>query len=92
MLPTNGSSGGVVDSMRMFQIASPASKNPGARPTRGSGVGGLTLRRLTPASEAQPENVAARAVRRTSAPRRGANRERAFAGDIVVIVRFLTGY
>src|SRR5579864_5068247 len=31
--------GGVVDSMRMFQPASPASQRPGFRPTRGSGDG-----------------------------------------------------
>src|SRR5215813_2008718 len=49
MLPVNARSecvepstfavGGVVDSMRMFHAAWPASQRPGFRPTRGSGLG-----------------------------------------------------
>src|SRR4051794_20576985 len=34
--------GGVVDSMRMFQPAWPASQRPGFRPTRGSGDGAVS--------------------------------------------------
>src|SRR5215475_9382428 len=37
--PADASLGGVVEIMRMFQAACPASQRPGARPTRGSGFG-----------------------------------------------------
>src|SRR3954452_5581718 len=33
--------GGVVESIRMFHAACPASQRPGLRPTRGSGVGAV---------------------------------------------------
>src|ERR1051325_9268917 len=39
--PADASLGGVVESMRMFQAACPASQRPAARPTRGSGLGGV---------------------------------------------------
>src|SRR5688572_15216365 len=39
--PADDGLGGVVESMRMFQAAWPASQRPGARPTRGSGFGGV---------------------------------------------------
>src|SRR5262249_14552843 len=39
VMPTNGSGDGVCDTIRMFQIAEPASCRPALRPTRGSGDG-----------------------------------------------------
>src|SRR5829696_5378004 len=39
--PRNFSFGGVVETSRMFQAAWAASHRPGARPTRGSGAGGV---------------------------------------------------
>src|SRR5690606_22921881 len=38
--PTNSGGGGVEETRRRFQIASPASSRPGARPILGSGTGG----------------------------------------------------
>src|SRR5712692_4904538 len=45
--PTNFSDGGVFDTTRIFQDASPASMSPARRPTRGSGVG-ATVDMLAP--------------------------------------------
>src|SRR3954467_12897702 len=42
VMPTNGSGDGVCDTMRMFQIAEPASCSPAFSPTRGSGEGSTT--------------------------------------------------
>src|SRR5689334_17143275 len=39
--PADDALGGVVEIMRMFHAACAASQRPGARPTRGSGVGGV---------------------------------------------------
>src|SRR5688500_11470052 len=39
MPPTKFAGGGVFETSRMFQTASPASLTPGRRPTRGSGLG-----------------------------------------------------
>src|SRR5215831_11121118 len=39
--PADDSLGGVVETMRIFQAACPASQRPAFRPTRGSGVGGV---------------------------------------------------
>src|SRR5215470_17557472 len=39
--PADASLGGVVETMRMFQAAWPASQRPGGRPTRGSGFGAV---------------------------------------------------
>src|SRR4030095_14864471 len=39
--PADASLGGVVEIMRMFQAACPASHRPAVRPTRGSGLGGI---------------------------------------------------
>src|SRR5437867_203352 len=39
--PADDALGGVVEIMRMFQAACPASQRPGARPTRGSGFGAV---------------------------------------------------
>src|SRR5215475_3440220 len=39
--PADDVLGGVVEIIRMFQAAWPASQRPGARPTRGSGFGGV---------------------------------------------------
>src|SRR6185436_4256474 len=39
--PADASLGGVVEIMRMFQAACAAVQRPGARPTRGSGFGGV---------------------------------------------------
>src|SRR5262245_40731997 len=39
--PADDSLGGVVETMRMFQAACPASQRPAFRPTRGSGLGGV---------------------------------------------------
>src|SRR5881394_2238976 len=39
--PADASLGGVVEIMRMFQAAWPASQRPAARPTRGSGLGAV---------------------------------------------------
>src|SRR5262245_3307266 len=41
MAPADASLGGVVEIMRMFQAAWPASQRPAARPTRGSGLGAV---------------------------------------------------
>ena len=43
MRPTKGSGGGLLETTRRFQTASSASKSPASRPTRGSGLGGVTL-------------------------------------------------
>src|SRR5262245_30516745 len=40
--PADASLGGVVEIMRMFHAACPASQRPAARPTRGSGLGAVT--------------------------------------------------
>src|SRR5688572_6966782 len=40
--PTNFAEGGVVETRRRFQAATPASNLPARRPTRGSGLGGAT--------------------------------------------------
>src|SRR5262245_11597687 len=40
--PADDPLGGVVETMRMFHAACAASHRPGARPTRGSGLGGVT--------------------------------------------------
>src|SRR5262245_6534413 len=39
--PADDALGGVVEIMRRFHAACAASQRPGARPTRGSGVGGI---------------------------------------------------
>src|ERR1051325_9137093 len=39
VLPRNFPDGGVLESTRRFQVASPASINPARRPIRGSGLG-----------------------------------------------------
>src|SRR6185436_17147709 len=39
--PAEASLGGVVEIMRIFQAACPASQRPGARPIRGSGFGAV---------------------------------------------------
>src|ERR1051326_7162121 len=39
VLPRNFPDGGVLDTTRRFQVASPASINPARRPIRGSGLG-----------------------------------------------------
>ena len=41
MTPRNFGDGGVVDTRRMFHAAWAASQRPGARPTRGSGLGAV---------------------------------------------------
>ena len=58
-----------MESICRFQIASPASKRPGARPTRGSGAGGLA-RKVGALPPAQP-------ARRTTAAASRAGRRRA---------------
>src|SRR3954471_14796645 len=42
VIPAKPCGAGVCDTMRMFQIASPASASPALRPMRGSGEGGVT--------------------------------------------------
>src|SRR5260370_4499536 len=49
--PTNFSAGGVFETTRRFQDASPASMSPARRPTRGSGVG-ATVDMLAPPEDA----------------------------------------
>ncbi len=41
VFPANGSDGGVSETTRRFQAASPASAIPAWRPTRGSGLGAV---------------------------------------------------
>src|SRR5512133_1982888 len=42
VMPAKSFGGGVCETFRMFQIASPASSSPALRPTRGSGDGAAT--------------------------------------------------
>jgi len=44
VIPTNSSGGGVVDTILIFHAASSALKRPARRPTRGSGLGGVTCK------------------------------------------------
>src|SRR5881628_527159 len=55
VMPAKPSGGGVCDTMRRFQIASPASCRPPLRPTRVSGDGGRTSGR----DMSGPDDVAA---------------------------------
>src|SRR5207244_11023253 len=65
--PANFSGGGVCESTRRFQVASPALNSAGLGPTRGSGFG-ATADMFAPPEDAQP----AREPNPTASPRNAA--------------------
>ena len=56
MTPTNSSGGGVAEITFIFQAASSASKRPARKPTRGSGLGGVTSKEYEPDLGSAPLN------------------------------------